>query len=281
MTFTDSTGTHWFKYHGALLPHTPPDQNIHLTSQDREYLLRESNAYFLRWTNNFDTSATTSFWYVIKDQKESLSSYASNVRNQIRKGLSLCIAVPVSLTEILEHGYSIYKKASLKYRNFSPVDLDEFTAFHQSLGKDSNNEFWILKDKSNGNAIGYAHTVVSENMCHYSSIKLDPDYLKLYGGYALIYTMNMHYLNERNYAYVNDGARSISHLTNIQDFLIQKFKFRKAYCTLHIAYRKDIFCIVKILYPFRNWLKNATYPSLRKVYTLLIQEELHRTNDKS
>ena len=48
--------------------------------------------------------------------------------------------------------------------------------------------------------------------------------------------MNKYYLNENNFKYVNNGTRSISHQTNIHDFLIDKFKFRKAYCKMEIEY---------------------------------------------
>ena len=54
----------------------------------------------------------------------------------------------------------------------------------------------------------------------------------------------------KNFLYVNDGARSISHHTNIQTFLIDKFKFRRAFVKLHIVYRWDIGLAIKILYPF-------------------------------
>ena len=37
------------------------------------------------------------------------------------------------------------------------------------------------------------------------------------------------YLKERNLSYVNEGTRSILHATNVQSFLIEKFKFRKAW----------------------------------------------------
>ena len=49
---------------------------------------------------------------------------------------------------------------------------------------------------------------------------------------SLIRSLIKQYLNENNFRYVNDGAKSMSHDTNIQEFLIKKFKFRKAYCQL-------------------------------------------------
>lgn len=54
--------------------------------------------------------------------------------------------------------------------------------------------------------------------------------------------------------YINDGARSISHETNFQDYLEKCFGFRKAYCKLHIAYNPRIKWAVKVLLPFRKIL---------------------------
>ena len=77
--------------------------------------------------------------------------------------------------------------------------------------------------------IGYIRIGIVNDYCDYSTTKFHPDYLKLRPSEALICTMNQHYLNERNFRYVNDGARSYFYKTNIQSYLIQKFKFRKAY----------------------------------------------------
>ena len=71
----------------------------------------------------------------------------------------------------------------------------------------------------------------------YRTMKAIPKYQKLYAYYDLIYEMNRYYLEKRKVKYVNDGARSITNHSNIQLFLIDKFKFRKAYCRLEITYK--------------------------------------------
>lgn len=57
--------------------------------------------------------------------------------------------------------------------------------------------------------------------------------------------------------YINDGARSISHETNFQDYLEKYFGFRKAYCKLHVAYNRRIKLVVKVLFPFRKYYTNS------------------------
>ncbi len=89
--------------------------------------------------------------------------------------------------------------------------------------------------------------------------------------------MNKYYLNEKNFLYVSDGARSLSHQTNIQDFLIRKFRFRKAYCRLHIVYRKDIEFLVNVLYPLKNIIYKSNNKILQKIGVLLKHEEIRRS----
>ena len=89
--------------------------------------------------------------------------------------------------------------------------------------------------------------------------------------------MNEYYLKEMNFDYINDGARSISHETNIQEFLIKKFKFRKAYCKLNVIYNLRIGFLVKLLYSFRLVLKLLNFEPFTKLNILLDQEKIRRS----
>jgi hypothetical protein len=106
----------------------------------------------------------------------------------------------------------------------------------------------------------------------FSSIKFDPAFLKLYSGYALIHTMNQHYLEAMGFQYVCNGARSISHDTNMHEFLIRNFGFEKVYTTLNLYYRWPLGWMVALAYPFRGPLGRAV-PSLKKI---LLLEEFRR-----
>ena len=62
------------------------------------------------------------------------------------------------------------------------------------------------------------------------------------------------YLGERKLRYVNDGSRTVTEHSSIQDFLIHNFKFRKAYCKLKIHYKCWLSVVIKLLFPF--FIKN-------------------------
>ena len=104
-----------------------------------------------------------------------------------------------------------------------------------------------------------------------------PESLKEYAGYLLVHEMNKHYLNERGCNYVTDGARNISHKTNVHDFLQDKFRFRRAYTTLNVVYAPGVGFAVRCLYPFRRFFRGRSSSILGKIRVLLQLEYIHRT----
>ena len=42
-----------------------------------------------------------------------------------------------------------------------------------------------------------------------------------------------------------------------QQFLIEKFKFRKAYCKLHVINLRGLSLVIKFLYPFKGIIKRV------------------------
>ena len=86
-----------------------------------------------------------------------------------------------------------------------------------------------------------------------------------YPYYGLYFTMNQHYLQTSHFKYVSDGSRSITEHSQIHDFLIQNFKFRKAYCQLAVHYKWWVKIAVKMLYPFR---KIITFPRVKAILNM-------------
>lgn len=264
----------WKIYQGALIPNVAPHIEIDLTYNDKKYLLKESGAYFLRYITDWDIDEKTEFWYIIKDKKEDLQDYKSKIRNQIRKGLKNCIVEKVDNIEIAKTGYEVYRKAFKRYQtDLKPIEKNKF---YNSITKSKGYDFFAVYNKEDNKIIAYSMNRIQDNMVNYSTIKFDPEYLRLYSSYALFFTMNEYYLNQKNYLYVSDGARSIAHDTNIQNYLIEKFHFRKAYCKLNIYYRKDVKLLVNLLFPFRKIISKIDNKIFNKISILLKQEEIYR-----
>ena len=266
----------WRKYNGALIPLTPPHIEVDITGLEKK--VKDENVFFARWTSNFDQVEKSEFWYVIQDTPLEINDYTSKIRNQIRRSLKKCNIKKVKKQEIIKFGYNSYYSAFQKYNTYlSPLLEDEFISSLLLLGVEW--EFWGVYDL-NGLMIGYSQNKVIKDYCDYSIMKFHPDYLKSRPSEALIYTMNQHYLNERNFSYVNDGARSISHETNIQSFLIKKFKFRKAYCKLNIIYSQKIKLLLSIIYPLKFLFALLKFGPFVKINILINQEKIRRSYEK-
>lgn len=267
----------WKYYHGALVPETAPHMQIELTKKEEKELLNMSKAYFLRYISDWEKKEQSQFWYVIKDNFGGMEELSSNTRSKVRRGLKQCMVKKVSKEIIANEGYDVYHHAFDNYNTYmKPTNRETFKKDILNL---SACDFWAVYKNDEDKMIAYSQNFIEDNSVNYATIKFHPSYLKLYSSYALFYEMNRYYLEEKHFLYVNDGARSISHDTNIQDFLIQKFKFRKAYCKLHVAYRWDIGLIVNILYPLRNIMDKVKINNkiLNKILVLLRQEEIRRS----
>jgi len=268
----------WINYQGALIPDLPPHIEVNLSKSEQKELLKLSGAYFLRWTNEWDREKVSQFWYVIKDEKEDINIYKSKIRNQIKKGLKNCRVEKVTKEYISENGYEVYYEAFKRYETFlKPMSKENFKK--SILNSQSNIDFWGVF--VNNKLVAYSQNKIRGNICEYNVTKFNPNFLKYRPSEALFFEMNKYYLNEKNFLYVSDGARSISHKTNIQDFLISKFRFRKAYCKLNIAYRKDIELLVKILFTFRRIFFSSKNKYFQKLSVLLKHEEIRKSFEKN
>ena len=267
--------TNWRKYNGAIIPTLPPHVDVEATIDDISSFLIKSNAYFARWTTNFDCSEETEFWYVIKDTFQGLDELSSNTRKSIRKGLKNVYIQKVSKQYIINHGYNVYQKAFRKYNTYLPTK--SYKQFEKELESDIGIwDFWGVFNTEKI-LVGYSKNRILNDVCDYYSTKFNPDYLKSRMSDVLFYKMTEYYLGEKDFKYVSGGTRSISHDTNIQKEYVKKFKFRKAYCHLHVIYNSKINFLVRCLYPFRGLLSLLSFGPFRQLNILLKQELIRRS----
>lgn len=267
----------WINYQGVLIPDVAPHIKIILTKKDTQHLLAVSGAYFLRWVSNWDCSESTEFWHVIKDGSSSLEELSGNTRHNVRRGMKRCQFTKVDIDVILEEGYAVYIKAFMYYETFiEPMTKEAFLTDILALQNQEEWDFWEARNDE-GQMIAYSINKVYHNMCAYKTTKFDPDFQRLYTSEGLFYTMNSYYLNECGVKYIDDGSRSLSHQTAIQDYFIHKFKYRKAYCELHMEYTSKIKLVVNILFPFRRWIEKSEHPIAQKITVLLRHEAIRRS----
>ncbi len=267
-------GMRWKPYQRALIPDEAPDRDAELDENEARELMKRTGTSLIRCTSRFDDPSFPCFWFVIKDEATPLGSLSSNTRNKVRRGHKRCEVLPASKEEIATEGYHPYSKAFERYKGpHRPLGKEAFRDRIRNL-QDARWSFWKVVDRSTGNWIAYSRNRDFGHSCDYTEIKFDPDSLKDYPSYALFNRMDEHYLEEKAYRFVNDGARSISHETGIQDFLMDKFAFRKAYCRLHIFYRPWLGFLVRSSYPFRSLIDKIELSPAQKLSTLHKQESV-------
>ena len=243
-----------------------------LSSEEANALLKE-RGLMVRNTYDFDTKEETSFWFIVKDHLENISELPFSARRNIRRALRFYNIRKINVNEFSEKALPIINSAQKSYKVKSKVtSKKEFDKEIEQYKKDDNKEFWIVERKTDNEAVAIAINTIKEDSCEYDTMRCKAEALKdrTYPYYGLIYIMNNHYLGERKLRYVNDGSRTVTEHSSIQDFLIHNFKFRKAYCKLKIHYKCWLSVVIKLLFPFRNIIP------IRNIKGILKMEEYSR-----
>lgn len=219
---------------------------------------------------NWDKPEETSFWYVIKDEYGGIDELPSKVRNQVRKSFKTYVFKKVDADEMSEKAYELYNKTR---KRFNDKSLFMSKAQWRLRCQGNDKHLWLGYHKETGEPHCFAMNKVFEDHCDYVSMGVNPEApSSTYPMYGLILEMNRYYLEELQLSYVSDGARSITEHSNIQPFLIEKFRFRKAYCDIQVYYKKLLKIVINILYPFRRFIK------YKKVMAILNQEAIVRND---
>ena len=256
-------------YKGVWISESAPHTQLELKLSDCKAMLNKGG-YAIRNAYDFDKVNDGSFWYVIKDSFGGMEELSTNTRNQVRKCLKQCDIHQVTKDELLKKGYEVHSAAASGYKVKTHVPTTE--EFRNGiLKKNQEYEYWAAYIKDTDKMIAFSINRVHENCCEYSTMKAIPEMLRqYYPFYGLLYEMNRYYLEKRGLMYVNDGARSLTNHSNIQPFLIEKFKFRKAYGRMQVVYKPWVKIVVNMLYPFRSIIPNL------KIRSFLNMEAIRR-----
>jgi hypothetical protein len=265
-------------YGGVALLSPPRDANNLQASFVRNYFFgSHPDCLYIRWENDFDSLTDSPWWHIIKDKDSgyTLDSYSSKVRNQIRRGLRSYYCKPISPVYVA-HNYKIYFSAFESYDTFEHRCSEaEFISNLRTLP--SSTEFWGVFSVNDDTLVGFSENYIQSGTCFFNSIWILPVDVKQYAAYVLFYDMIAHYLGDREFDYVSDGAKSLSHSTQIHHFLESKFGFRKAYTRLRVEYVPWLRLLVYIMYPFKGLLYRFNFSCFKKISILLHMETIRRS----
>lgn len=243
-------------YKNAWVFRNAPHLSLELSQRETNSLLKKGGM-MVRNTYNFDSISSTSFWYIIKDSFKGMAELSSKVRNQVKKSLKIYDVKKVSKDELIRVGFPIFEKAMEGYNVKSRVITKQrFIDSISNITNDRRLDYWIAYEKQTGRAVAYAVNTISDESCQYNVLKAIPQYLKnsSYPYYGLIFEMNRYYLEDEGLKYVTDGSRTVTEHSNIQNFLVEKFNFRKAYCNLQMEYVWWLKLLVFMLFRLRKFI---------------------------
>lgn len=265
----------WHFYNHAAVPDCLLTEEPDMTPLTDGSVWKMSNGgapLLVRYTTNFDCKEETQYWYVVKDGPFDMNELSQKQRHHIRTALKRCKVEKVNPKEYFEALYEVYHAAYLQYEQ---ADNEHNKEQFKHRCETTKEDCWAAFSIEDGKLIGF---MLCKNEGKYTETimgKYHPDYQKLQPSNAIHYTILNYYLNEIGQKFVCSGTRNINHKTNVQEYKLQHWHFRKAYCHLHVEICPKYRCLFRVVYPlrglFRLFDKNTRIHqinSLMKLYEL-------------
>ena len=247
----------------------PPHEEKRLQPSEWKALLRQGGL-LVRNTYDFDLPAETSFWYVIKDHYEPLEALKPRVRNKIRHALNFFDYRLIPYEPFEKNVYPILEDTFAHYKvKDRPMNREVFAHYLKEC-QERHFDYWGIFKKGSEEMVGFCTVNNWGDCCEYGYSGIYAEYKSdgYYPFYGLYHSLDYYYLAERGFRYVSDSARTITNHSEIQDFLIRIFQFRKAYCHLDVHYRGWMRLAVKLLYPFRKHITIASIKAILNMETM-------------
>jgi hypothetical protein len=225
-------GLPWQCDNRMLLPFAMPHRISPVDRRKVRQAMAKAKCLVAMWNDQWDT-AQCDWWHVCADGEQyDVELLPKNGRRDIRAGLRRCQVRRVTHDFLAEHGYDVHAAAFKTYSGAANcISAEAFAALHRGYAGIEGREAWGAF--INDSLIAYANCIALDDAATLATVKSHPDHLHALPNNALIYTLTCHYLVERRLRYVDSGARSLLHDTNMQDFL-QRMGYRKIYCPLRI-----------------------------------------------
>ena len=264
-TLIDMMG--YFIYRNAWIYDRQPHEEKRLSNSEADALLSHGGI-MVRNTYDFDCPEETSFWYVIKDQYLGMDELSSRVRNKVRHAFQYFDYQKITYKQLLDNVFPILEDTFANYKiHDRKMNRDVFSKYLEQC-QQKNYDYWGIIKKDTRQIVGFCTVKIWDDSCEIGYTGVISDYTTngYYPYYGLYHYLNEYYLCEKKFRYVSDGSRTVTNHSQIHDYLIHYFHYRKAYCKIKIRYKWWFGTIVKVLYPFRNIIWNKNVKAVLKMH---------------
>lgn len=249
----------YFLYRNAWINDVAPHKEVRLSKTEAQTFMKRGGL-MVRNTYDFDTPQETTFWYIINDQYHSVKELAPRVRNKVRHAFQFFDYKRISIEQFETNVYPVLADTIANYKiHDRKLNLKVFAGFLEEC-KTKSFDYWGIFLKNTKQMVGFCMVKTWEDSCEIWNVGMFSKYKSegYYPYYGLYHHLNEYYLKEQGYRYISDGSRTITNHSEIHDWLIHYFHFRKAYCNLKLYYKWWFGIVVWVLYPFRAIVPNRS-----------------------
>lgn len=218
-----------------------PDISPHENPSIEKIPWGEYKNLIAKWTEDFDCTDQTQFWWVIMDKSFDLSALKAKRRYEITKGNRYFYTKVINPSEYSNDLYDVYLESLQGYKNPPVRTWENYNKQIDAWKKNEACIFFGVFEKESDRLCGYADIYDHGRYLPISSLKTRASSEKNNVNFALVYGITQYFDSRvKDGAYLCDGSRNSLHETYFQDYLIKYFGFRKAYCHLKLQYRDQL-----------------------------------------
>ena len=262
----------WKEYNRMIVHIGEPHEQINLRKEDIKYMWKLfPDALLIRYTDNWDKKTSDGWYYIIRDSNIFLEDLRKSVRNQVKKGEKNFEIRKFDFFENFNEIYEIYLKACGRYKNYEIRSKENYFEFVKNQ-YNGNVDFWGGFNKENGHLMGYSICTKYNTCVDWNEATFIPEALKLRISDYMEYYLIEYYINIQRYSYLISGQKNINHETNVQEYDIKQFGFRKSYCDLHVVFNPKINIVISLLKPLKkviSYLSNK-HSFFNKINSLIL-----------
>lgn len=187
---------------------------------------------------NIENSKGNSYRCVFDDPGFDVESIkSSNARKNLRRGLTRNDVRYIDVYCLLENGFNVYKSAVTRFKDYTPMNEDEFR--NKILSDSQRDGFRAYGSFVGENLVAFMTVIDVDEIVFGDVAYFNPEYSNRYPMWGLYFTVARDCVVKRGFLEFDRGAKPLVHETNIDEFLLN-IGFKKKRCST----------IVKGIFPF-------------------------------